>query len=174
MPRRRDVLVAALIGCGGQRTTDTAAPLPTVSALVTASATAATVSRAPTVVITHGPREGRELDVTVTSEPGMGPVDLDGQLWLERIGGPPSWMDGHPWGFAFDPACDGGAPRACISLAPGTSLRYERWNASSCEGRCGLLRPCGGVGIVPIGEYRFYVRSCDGKRRFEGKPFHWP
>ncbi len=71
-------------------------------------------------------------------------------------------------------ACDaklatGGSAPPCIALAAGETLTPPPWTGMSCASQCNLL--CHFNAPVTPGNFRFVVRSCDGKQRFEGPTF---
>jgi len=69
-----------------------------------------------------------------------------------------AWAELSP----MDASCDV-APPTCITLEPGKPFETREWEGMSCS-RCG----CSANVVVPPGNYRLVVHSCDGKRDYVG------
>jgi len=57
---------------------------------------------------------------------------------------------------------------ACIPLEAGRTLRPVPWSGMSCSSQCNGT--CD-KNFPMSGTFRFVVKTCDGKERFEGAPF---
>jgi hypothetical protein len=57
---------------------------------------------------------------------------------------------------------------ACVTLAPGASLRPVRWTGYTCRGQC--PRPCKGNVYRPPGTFRLVLALCGGGE-VTGPPF---
>lgn len=69
--------------------------------------------------------------------------------------------------------CDRSRPEeACTDLRAGAVLTLVPWNGMSCSGQCN--EACNLNSYVGPGTFRFVVRSCDGKQRWEGPAFVLP
>jgi hypothetical protein len=58
---------------------------------------------------------------------------------------------------------------ACVTLAPGASLRPVPWTGYTCRGQC--PRPCKGNVYRPPGTFRLVLPLCGGGE-VTGPPFH--
>ena len=58
---------------------------------------------------------------------------------------------------------------ACVTLAPGASLRPVPWTGYTCRGQC--PRPCKGNVYRPPGTFRLVLPVCGGGE-VTGPPFH--
>jgi hypothetical protein len=61
---------------------------------------------------------------------------------------------------------------ACLKLARGSHVQPKPWTGLSCASQC--RANCRGNVWAGPGQFRFSVRSCDGKWRVHGPPFLLP
>lgn len=65
--------------------------------------------------------------------------------------------------------CQTGFKQKCVSFAGGATLKPVPWRGWHCYSQC--PSSCRVDGPAPPGTYRFVVTTCDGRHRFESKPF---
>jgi len=91
------------------------------------------------------------------------PVELEGEVWIERENGE-RWSRFGPGRFVL--SCEGEAP-LCAPLVPGAALHPPAWPAWQSANQCA----CPNCEPARNGRYRFVVRTCGGDHQFESEPF---
>jgi len=121
---------------------------------------------APAVEIRNGPRPG-SLEIRVN-----GMAELDPELIVERQLGDGSFeplRNLDLGSMKLVTSCDRPI-RMCVKVDE-RGLRPVAWSGMSCSSQCN--RTCDKNERL-YGHFRFVVKSCDGKTRFEGPVFELP
>ena len=124
-------------------------------------------SRSSTAVeVRNGPNPG-SLELVV-----HGVVELDAELMIERQLGDGSFQPLQNLDLGLMKlvtSCDQRLSK-CVSVADRT-LRPVPWSGMSCSSQCN--HSCD-KNVQLEGRFRFVVKTCDGKTRFEGPVFEMP
>ena len=169
----RRILVLVLIACARS----SAPPSPSTTSLP--SSTVPEQASIPPPPLPP-PLAAPHVEVRAGSAPGeveiiaAADVDLDGALGVERE------VDGgfeditkalDLGGMKLVERCGAVTPK-CVHLVKGQTLRPVRWSGYSCSAQCN--GSCRANAYYGNGRFRFFVKTCDGARRFESTVFQFP
>jgi hypothetical protein len=95
-------------------------------------------------------------------------VDLSRDVIVEREAD-----GGHPaLTIQLIETCAGADAGACVSIPARTTFTPVAWTGMSCDSQC--PRPCRANAYLGPGTFRFVVKGCDGRRRWESSWFQLP
>jgi hypothetical protein len=115
------------------------------------------------VTVDNGAAPG---EFSVTNH-GSAAVVLAGQVVVEMMESG-KWV-ASPALVYLIPDCSTKVEVESVRLEAGKTLTVARWNGESCSGQC--PRACRANAYLGPGEFRFVVRTADGKQRFAGAAF---